>query len=523
LTDWFLIRRFREDRSEAAFAQLVSRYLKLVYSVCYSELQDAQAAEDATQAVFLILARKAEFHRGCTLSSWLFQTARYVARHARDAAARRQRMQNELETMHRDESRGGCLDHHEALALTDALAALRDADREALLLRYYQDLSLAEVGDVLGVSEDAARKRVTRGLEKMRAYLGRHGAANTLGVLTAGMAIVTPLDARSEAMVHAISQNLISSVGLAASATANQLTLEVLKKMAMMKLKWTVACAIVIAGAGSGTAYVMGQGIGGGAGPGGSAPNATQSRSLPASNGRSADAATTHASLAKYDAAIQFLTEQKKRYARNTKLAKKKLEESVRHVQARHRQNQSSYAMAKHNRVINGDLRDYLLLKDGLSQLDRKLITVKRDRAIIAADDKKRHDLSRMPASLPKTGLTDREAQGLKAQLSSLSKPLTENELNLLNVQLAYVVRQRGIVENQLVQVEQQLIATRSQYSLLPPSNTSKKRRVAKSVTALTKKYSQAKSEFETLLDQQQTLKSQIAAMKARLPAAQKA
>ena len=263
MTDWYLIRRFRDDRSEAAFSQLVSRYIKLVYSVCYAELQNAQAAEDATQAVFLILARKAEFRRGSTLSTWLFQTARYVARHAYEMEVRRSRLQCELEVMHREETQTCAMDDSDASMLTQALSALREADREALLLRYYQELSLAEVGDVLGVSEEAARKRVARGLGKMRSYLERHGAASAIGVLTAGLAIIAPLDARSEVMIHAIAQNLISTVGLAASTAANQLTLEVLKKMAMMKLKWTVACAIVIAGAGSGTAYVMGQGTAG--------------------------------------------------------------------------------------------------------------------------------------------------------------------------------------------------------------------------------------------------------------------
>ncbi|MCW3060662.1 MAG: polymerase, sigma-24 subunit, subfamily [Capsulimonas sp.] len=522
MTDWYLIRRFREDRSEAAFAQLVSRYLKLVYSVCYAELQNAQAAEDATQAVFLILARKAEFHRGSTLASWLFRTATYVARHTRRAELRRRRREIELEKLHHGENPFGGAGVEETQMLNEALSVLRDADREALLLRYYQEMSLAEIGDALGVSEDAARKRIARGLDKVRAYLGRHGVANAIGVLTAGMAITVPLKARSEAMVYAISQSLTPAVGLAASTAVNQLTLEVLKKMAMMKLKWTVACAIVIAGAGSGTAYVMGQGIGGGAGPGGSAPNAAQSRSLPASNGRSADAATTHASLAKYDAAIQFLTEQKKRYARNTKLAKKKLEESVRHVQARHRQNQSSYAMAKHNRVINGDLRDYLLLKDGLSQLDRKLITVKRDRAIIAADDKKRHDLSRMPASLPKTGLTDREAQGLKAQLSSLSKPLMENELQLLKVQLAAILSQKGAARNSMAKAEVDVITYRSGHSLLPRTNSSQKRQQAELDHALTMKYAHARSDWESLLSQQSQLETQITNLKDQLGIQQK-
>ncbi|MEO7714733.1 MAG: sigma-70 family RNA polymerase sigma factor [Capsulimonas sp.] len=528
MTDWYLIRRFREDRSEAAFGQLVSRYIKLVYSVCYAELQNAQAAEDATQAVFLVLARKAEFHRGSTLSSWLFRTAKYVARHARDAEASRQRMQNELEIMHREQTNVGDPSDSVALILTEALSALREPDREALLLRYYQDMSLAEVGDALGVSEDAARKRIARGLDKVRAYLGRHGVANALGVLTAGMAITVPLEARSEAMVYAISQGLTPAVGLAASTAANQLTLEVLKKMAMMKLKWTVAAAIVIAGAGSGTAYVMGQGIGGGAGPGGSAPNAAQNRSLPMPTGKIETPRPPHVTLAQADAAIRFLTQQHQIYLQKSKLVKKNLDAYVRHAQSGHRQTQSLDVMAKHDHVLNGYARDYLLLKKQAADLEGELVSLKQDRAKIVADDNKAHGLSRMSASSPsnpaaKNGLTDREVQQLKAKLSSLNKPLTENELNLLNLQLASVVRQYGVKKKALTKAEQQLILNRSQYSLLPPSNTPKKRRVAKSVAAWTKKYSQTKSEFEAIASQQQRLEMQIAAVKARLAAAQKA
>ncbi|MCW3060665.1 MAG: polymerase, sigma-24 subunit, subfamily [Capsulimonas sp.] len=151
MTDWYLIRRFREDCSEAAFAQLVSRYIKLVYSVCYAELQNAQAAEDATQAVFLVLARKPPLQRGASLSIWLYRTAKYVAKHARRTDLQRSRLQAELEIMHRDAVPASDVDGNDVQMLNDALGALREADREALLLRFYQQMSLAEVGEALGV------------------------------------------------------------------------------------------------------------------------------------------------------------------------------------------------------------------------------------------------------------------------------------------------------------------------------------------------------------------------------------
>ena len=90
LDDWQLLRRFTEHNSQEAFAALTARYLSLVYSVCRREMDDAEAAEDVTQAVFLILARKAPaLGRNVVLSGWLFQTARFAARNARLQAQRR--------------------------------------------------------------------------------------------------------------------------------------------------------------------------------------------------------------------------------------------------------------------------------------------------------------------------------------------------------------------------------------------------------------------------------------------------
>ena len=90
LQDRQLLQRFIRDNSQEAFAALTARYLNLVYAVCRRELGDADAAEDVTQAVFLILARKApSLRRDVVLSGWLFQTARFAAKNARTQEQRR--------------------------------------------------------------------------------------------------------------------------------------------------------------------------------------------------------------------------------------------------------------------------------------------------------------------------------------------------------------------------------------------------------------------------------------------------
>src|SRR5687768_1935005 len=91
MQEWDLVRSYVEDGSQAAFASLVERYINLVYSTCLREVRDATLAEDITQVVFLLLAKKAPALReGTVLSGWLFQTARFVCRDAMKQEARRQ-------------------------------------------------------------------------------------------------------------------------------------------------------------------------------------------------------------------------------------------------------------------------------------------------------------------------------------------------------------------------------------------------------------------------------------------------
>jgi RNA polymerase sigma factor (sigma-70 family) len=176
MEDRQLLRQFVEHNSQEAFAALIQRYLNLVYSVCRRELGDTESAEDVTQAVFLILARKApQLNRHVVLSGWLFQTARFAAKNARTRKDRRiayeERAAQMMPATHEGE---GTWTEIEPL-LNQSFAALKEGDRECVLLRYFQDQSFADVGQALGLSEEAARKRVTRALERMRRFFGKEG------------------------------------------------------------------------------------------------------------------------------------------------------------------------------------------------------------------------------------------------------------------------------------------------------------------------------------------------------------
>ena len=176
LDDITLLRKYVERASEEAFAALVMRHLNKVYSVALRYTRNALQAEEITQAVFVILARKAAtLGSGVILSGWLYQTARLTAltfvrseirRSHREQLAHVQTSSNETE----------CDGWPQVAPLLDAaLADLNERDRHALILRFFDGKSMKEVGAVLGRSEDAAKVRVSRAVEKLRKFFAKRG------------------------------------------------------------------------------------------------------------------------------------------------------------------------------------------------------------------------------------------------------------------------------------------------------------------------------------------------------------
>jgi RNA polymerase sigma factor (sigma-70 family) len=180
------------DRSEPAFARLVERHLGMVYSACRRMLGDAHAAEDAVQAVFILLAQKAAMLKpGVVLAGWLHNTARYVCSNMkRVEGARRRHEMKAAGQRPTSTSEDHPIDEAEVDA---ALGRLGDADRDAVVLRFFQGLSFRDVGVALGISEEAARKRTERGLDRLRDFLAPGATtAAVAGALTAGMFAVPP-------------------------------------------------------------------------------------------------------------------------------------------------------------------------------------------------------------------------------------------------------------------------------------------------------------------------------------------
>src|SRR5215469_4653600 len=229
--------------SEAAFRELVSRYVDLVYSTALRIVEgDGHRAQDVTQAVFIDLARQAsKLSSDSMLGGWLHRDTCFVAAKVMRGERRRQLRERQAAEMNALNTGEANLDQI-APVLDEAIDGLGEADRQAILLRFYEQMDLRSVGVALGSSENAAQKRVSRALEELRSVLGRRGV--TLSAVALGTALAAGAVEAAPAGLAAG----ISGPAIAAAAAGSGTTLTVLKFMATTKLKLAVAGALVVAG-----------------------------------------------------------------------------------------------------------------------------------------------------------------------------------------------------------------------------------------------------------------------------------
>jgi RNA polymerase sigma factor (sigma-70 family) len=192
--DHELLRRYAEQDAgaDAAFTELVRRHCDLVWAAARRVNGDADLARDVAQTVFTDLARKADkLPAGTVLAGWLYRAACHAAaKHIRGEARRAQR---ERQAMHQNELRSGDAEARAATELQPvldaALADLTETDRDAVVLRFLAGRSLAEVGATLGTNEDAAQKRVSRALERLREAFRKRGVAVSGGIVAAALGV----------------------------------------------------------------------------------------------------------------------------------------------------------------------------------------------------------------------------------------------------------------------------------------------------------------------------------------------
>jgi RNA polymerase sigma factor (sigma-70 family) len=221
-TDNQLLERYARDSSEAAFRELVERHINLVHSAALRESNgNASLAQDITQAVFTELARHpAKLVRHPALAGWLYTCVRRKSANVRRTEERRHRREHEAFIM--NELLGSDptdqLWHEVRPVLDDAMHELDEEDRAAVVLRFFEGRNLKDIGLALGLSENAARMRVERSLEKLRSLLARRGVkstASTLATVVASGAVMTA----PSTLASAIATSALATAGASGSAT----------------------------------------------------------------------------------------------------------------------------------------------------------------------------------------------------------------------------------------------------------------------------------------------------------------
>ncbi|HEX7618752.1 MAG TPA: sigma-70 family RNA polymerase sigma factor, partial [Verrucomicrobiae bacterium] len=243
--DMDLVREFATSGSEAAFATLVRRHVNLVYSAALRRLGNAPEAEEVAQNVFIILARKAGgLRRGTILSGWLYQTAQLTAANFQRAAIRRQHREQEAFMQFYESSEPNASWHQLSPLLEEAMARLGQNERDAIVLRFFENRTVREVAAALGLREDAAQKRVNRATDKLRDYFVRRGVQVSTAALLASLGT----HAVQAAPVELASKIAATAALKAAAGSSSTLTLikGALKIMAWTKAKTAIVSGVVV-------------------------------------------------------------------------------------------------------------------------------------------------------------------------------------------------------------------------------------------------------------------------------------
>ena len=240
VNDMDLLGRFAQDGVEEAFAELVRRHLNLVHSAALRQVRSPQLAEEVAQSVFTDLARDAgRLKPGTVLAAWLYQVTRRTAIDVVRREARRQLREQVAVEMNAMNSTPSDWAQVEPL-LDDAMAALDDTDRTAVLLRYFENKSLRDVGAALGTSDDTAQKRVSRAVDKLREFFAQRGV--TVGA--SGLAVTLSANA-VQAAPPGLALTISAASTLAGAAVATT-TLKAIAMTTLQKIAVTTALAAAV-------------------------------------------------------------------------------------------------------------------------------------------------------------------------------------------------------------------------------------------------------------------------------------
>jgi RNA polymerase sigma factor (sigma-70 family) len=240
LDDMQLLQAYVDDGSEEAFETILNRHLNLVYSAALRQVHDPAMAKEVTQTTFIIFAQKAHsLGKGTVIAGWLYKTAQFAAARALRTELRRREREREAALMHTESSES--IWEQLSPILDQAMAQLGTADRNALVLRFFENKTAKDVGAALGINEAAAQKRLARAMEKLRAFCTKKGVVLSAAAL-AGLLSANAVQAAPTGVAAATSAALKAG---AMGASQGTLTSGTLKLIAWTKLK----IAAMLAGA----------------------------------------------------------------------------------------------------------------------------------------------------------------------------------------------------------------------------------------------------------------------------------
>jgi RNA polymerase sigma factor (sigma-70 family) len=257
LDDHELLADYVRSASEAAFAALVARYVNLVHSAALRFTGNPHHAEEITQAVFIILARKAgSLPRSVVVSGWLYQSARLTAANFVKGEIRRQNREQEAymqSTLNEPEAKAW---RQIGPLLEEAMGSLGETDRNAVVLRFFENKSAREVAATLKLKEEAAHKRVHRAVEKLRRFFTKRGIALS-GAAIAGAVSANSVQAAPAGLAAAAATAAVK--GTLLSATITTLVKGTMKTMTWMKLKFAVGMGTAVLLVGGAATMVISQ------------------------------------------------------------------------------------------------------------------------------------------------------------------------------------------------------------------------------------------------------------------------
>jgi RNA polymerase sigma factor (sigma-70 family) len=241
--DLELVREYARCKSEEAFATLVSRHVNLVYSVAFRMVQDVHLAEEITQTVFIILARKAGSLGPKTIvPGWLCRTARYASAKALTMRQRRQQREHTAFMQSPSNEEDTNVWRHIASLLDVAMAELAEKDHNALVLRFFESRSFKEISVNLNTTEAGAKMRVNRALEKLKTFFAKRGLTFSATLIATSL-IANTVQAAPSGL--AASSTIAATKGVAVNATTSTLIKSTLKIMTWTKLKTTIVVAVI--------------------------------------------------------------------------------------------------------------------------------------------------------------------------------------------------------------------------------------------------------------------------------------